>query len=228
MEDNEPIRKRKKLIGVEDNDEVQALPNVPPLMIIDGNEDYLPPVRKPNLWMLFSVLAFLSILLFGVFGSPPYKYYEFVRFSITVGFGVLSYLIIARKRDYGVLIFTLPFVILYNPLFRFRFSKFTWGIFDGGIAIGLLSLSGDLIYPWMQDERRVWIYKNKMSRWIGNMEKKIKAGKGSYHDAVSILSVDRDLCHEQKVRICRYLHKEYDKLTPQQQREDYIYGHYNG
>jgi hypothetical protein len=80
-----------------------------------------------------SLAVLLSLCLFDM----PYGFYQFVRFTALIGFGILAYQ--ANENDnqteliiYGVL------ALMFQPFFKISFGRDLWNIIDLVVAIGLI------------------------------------------------------------------------------------------
>ncbi len=58
----------------------------------------------------------LAVLLLICLADMPYGFYELVRFSALIGFGVLAYLSYEKKAEAETIIF-IALAILFQPLF---------------------------------------------------------------------------------------------------------------
>ena len=79
----------------------------------------------------------LAILLCLCLFDMPYGFYQFVRFTALIGFGILAYQ--ANENDnqteliiYGVL------ALMFQPFFKISFGRDLWNIIDLVVAIGLI------------------------------------------------------------------------------------------
>lgn len=79
----------------------------------------------------------LAVLFFLCLLSMPYAYYELVRFSAFVGFGILAYT--GYKNDDEKTMFTyIALALLFQPFFKIALGRVVWNTVDVIVAIGLL------------------------------------------------------------------------------------------
>ena len=67
----------------------------------------------------------------------PYGYYQFVRLSALLGFGVLAFLSNNDKKNTEVIIY-IGLAILFQPFLKIALGRSIWNIVDLAIAVGLL------------------------------------------------------------------------------------------
>lgn len=79
----------------------------------------------------------LSILLFLCLLDMPYGFYQFVRFTALIGFGILAYKANEQKKQNEMIIFG-TLAILFQPFFKIALGREIWNIIDVIVALGLI------------------------------------------------------------------------------------------
>jgi hypothetical protein len=75
----------------------------------------------------------LAGLLLGCLADMPYGYYQFVRFSAMVGFGVLA-MLANDKGDRFHLILFVALALLFQPFFKVALGRELWNVVDVVVA----------------------------------------------------------------------------------------------
>lgn len=83
------------------------------------------------------VKIFLAILLIICLAKMPYGYYQLVRFSALIGFGLLAYIANGENKKKEVVVYII-LAILFQPLIKIPLGREIWNIVDVIVAIGLL------------------------------------------------------------------------------------------
>lgn len=87
--------------------------------------------------MTFIIKLVLSLLLILCLLDMPYSYYQFVRFTSFLGFGILA--IDAQKQQKAVLTFVfIALALLFQPFFKVYLGRILWNIVDFIVAAGLV------------------------------------------------------------------------------------------
>jgi len=79
----------------------------------------------------------LSVILLLCLLDMPYGYFEFVRYSALIGFGLLAYLCYKKSFQTEMFIFA-ALAILFQPFYKIMLGRETWNKVDLIIALGLL------------------------------------------------------------------------------------------
>jgi hypothetical protein len=79
----------------------------------------------------------LSILLFLCLLDMPYGYYQFVRFSVMIGFAYFAYLANNQNNKNEIFIYV-GLALLFQPFVKIAFGRTIWNIVDLIVGIGLL------------------------------------------------------------------------------------------
>jgi hypothetical protein len=79
----------------------------------------------------------LAGLLFLCLMDMPYGYYQFVRFSCMIGFGVLAFKANQTGRETEMFIFG-ALALLFQPLFKIALGRELWNLIDIIVGLGLL------------------------------------------------------------------------------------------
>ncbi len=81
-------------------------------------------------WFKIVTILFLLIAL----ADLPYGYFQFLKWVVLASAGYAAYLYYQSKKKVWVFIFGI-IALLFNPIFRFYFSRETWCILDVIVAI---------------------------------------------------------------------------------------------
>jgi hypothetical protein len=85
-------------------------------------------MKTPTLLQLI-----LAILLLGCLADMPYGYYQFVRFSAMVGFGVLAMLANDKGDRFHLILFA-SLALLFQPFFKVALGRELWNVVDVVVA----------------------------------------------------------------------------------------------
>lgn len=80
----------------------------------------------------FKIVAILFLLI--ALADLPYGYFQFLKWVVLASAGYTAYLYYQSKKKVWVFVFGI-IVLLFNPIFRFYFSRETWCILDVIVAI---------------------------------------------------------------------------------------------
>lgn len=80
----------------------------------------------------------LSILLFLCLLDMPYGFYQFVRFTALIGFGVLAYKANEEHKNAEMIIFG-ALALLFQPFFKIALGRELWNVVDVIVGIGLIA-----------------------------------------------------------------------------------------
>ena len=86
-----------------------------------------------NAIKIILVLLFILCLL-----DMSYGYYQFVRFTALLGFGLLAYFT-SKKEDKTEMIVYLALAILFQPILKISLGRTIWNIVDVVVALGLIA-----------------------------------------------------------------------------------------
>lgn len=67
----------------------------------------------------------------------PYGFYEFVRFTALIGFGILAYKAFEEEKQTEMIVY-LILAILFQPLLKISIGRTLWNIVDVAVALYLL------------------------------------------------------------------------------------------
>lgn len=79
----------------------------------------------------------LAGLLLGCLADMPYGYYQFVRFSAMVGFGMLAMNANDRGDKFHLILFA-SLALLFQPFFKVALGRELWNVVDVVVAGYLL------------------------------------------------------------------------------------------
>jgi hypothetical protein len=79
----------------------------------------------------------LAILLFLCLFDMPYGFYEFVRFSSMIGFGVLAYKANNDNNNTETIIYV-SLALLFQPFFKIALGRMIWNLVDVIVGVGLI------------------------------------------------------------------------------------------
>ena len=79
----------------------------------------------------------LAILLGLCLFKMPYGFYQFVRFSAMIGFGVLAFQANEQKKQTETIVYV-ALAVLFQPLLKIPLGRELWNIIDAVVAIGLV------------------------------------------------------------------------------------------
>tara|TARA_B110000908_G_C10020882_1_gene342854 strand:+ start:308 stop:601 length:294 start_codon:yes stop_codon:yes gene_type:complete len=80
-----------------------------------------------------SLAVLLSLCLFDM----PYGFYQFVRFTALIGFGILAYQANENDNQTELIIYG-ALALMFQPFFKISFGRDLWNIIDVVVGIGLL------------------------------------------------------------------------------------------
>lgn len=67
----------------------------------------------------------------------PYGFYQFVRFTALVGFGILAFKAFEEEKQTEMIVY-LILAILFQPLLKISIGRTLWNIVDVAVALYLL------------------------------------------------------------------------------------------
>lgn len=67
----------------------------------------------------------------------PYEFYQFVRFTALVGFGILAFKAFEEEKQTEMIVY-LILAILFQPLLKISIGRTLWNIVDVAVALYLL------------------------------------------------------------------------------------------
>lgn len=67
----------------------------------------------------------------------PYGFYQFVRFTALIGFGILAYKAFEEEKQTEMIVY-LILAILFQPLLKISIGRTLWNIVDVAVALYLL------------------------------------------------------------------------------------------
>jgi hypothetical protein len=67
----------------------------------------------------------------------PYGFYQFVRFTALIGFGILAYQANENDNQTELIIYG-ALALMFQPFFKISFGRDLWNIIDVVVGIGLL------------------------------------------------------------------------------------------
>lgn len=76
----------------------------------------------------------LAILMFLCLLDMPYGFYQFVRFTALVGFGILAYKANEQNKKTEMIIYG-SLALLFQPFFKIALGRELWNIVD--VVVGL-------------------------------------------------------------------------------------------
>ena len=79
----------------------------------------------------------LSILMLLCLLDMPYGFYQFVRFSALIGFGILAYNANEQNKKSEMIIYG-GLALLFQPFFKIALGREIWNIVDVVVGIGLI------------------------------------------------------------------------------------------
>ena len=79
----------------------------------------------------------LAVLLGLCLFKMPYGFYQFVRFSAMIGFGILAFQANEQKRQTETIVYV-ALAVLFQPLLKISLGGELWNIVDAIVAIGLV------------------------------------------------------------------------------------------
>jgi hypothetical protein len=79
----------------------------------------------------------LALILLLCLANMPYGYYQFVRFSAMIGFGILAFQSTGSENKLS-LIFYGALALLFQPFFKIALGRELWNIVDVIISVGLI------------------------------------------------------------------------------------------
>lgn len=68
----------------------------------------------------------------------PYGFYQFVRFTALIGFGILAYKANEQKKQTEMIIYG-ALALLFQPFFKIALGREIWNIVDVIVGIYLIS-----------------------------------------------------------------------------------------
>lgn len=79
----------------------------------------------------------LALLFFLCLFDMTYGFYQLVRFSAFVGFGILAYISFERENRILMIVY-LGFALLFQPFIKIHLGREIWNIADVTLGIGLI------------------------------------------------------------------------------------------
>jgi len=79
----------------------------------------------------------LAILMLLCLLDMPYGFYQFVRFSALIGFGILAYKANEQNKKSEMIIYG-GLALLFQPFFKIALGREIWNIVDVIVGIGLI------------------------------------------------------------------------------------------
>jgi hypothetical protein len=79
----------------------------------------------------------LAILLLMCLIDFPYGFYQFVRFTALVGFGILAFKAFEEEKQIEMIIY-LALALLFQPIVKISLGRTLWNIVDIAVALYLL------------------------------------------------------------------------------------------
>lgn len=79
----------------------------------------------------------LAILFLMCLIDFPYEFYQFVRFTALVGFGILAFKAFEEEKQTEMIVY-LILAILFQPLLKISIGRTLWNIVDVAVALYLL------------------------------------------------------------------------------------------
>lgn len=79
----------------------------------------------------------LAILFLMCLIDFPYGFYQFVRFTALVGFGILAFKAFEEEKQTEMIVY-LILAILFQPLLKISIGRTLWNIVDVAVALYLL------------------------------------------------------------------------------------------
>lgn len=79
----------------------------------------------------------LAILFLMCLIDFPYGFYQFVRFTALVGFGILAFKAFQEEKQTEMIVY-LILAILFQPLLKISLGRILWNIVDVVVALYLL------------------------------------------------------------------------------------------
>lgn len=79
----------------------------------------------------------LAILLFLCLVDMPYGFYQFVRFSAMIGFGILAYQAHEQGKQVEMIVFG-SLALLFQPLVKIALGRDMWNLVDIIVGVYLL------------------------------------------------------------------------------------------
>ena len=92
--------------------------------------------KNPNQMARIIKIA-LAILMFLCLLDMPYGFYQFVRFVVLLGFGILAYKANEENKNTEMIIYG-GLALLFQPLFKISLGREIWNIVDVIVGIGLI------------------------------------------------------------------------------------------
>lgn len=99
--------------------------------------------------MTNAIKVILAVLFFICLADMPYGYYQLVRFTALIGFGILAYKANEQKKQTEMLIYG-GLALLFQPFFKIALGREIWNIVDVIVGIGLI---GSLIMNRTKSQR---------------------------------------------------------------------------
>ena len=84
-----------------------------------------------------TIKILLAILFFLCLADMPYGFFQFVRFSVLIGFAILAYGAHEQGRQRELIIYAV-LDLLFQPFFKIALDRQIWNIVDIVIGIGLI------------------------------------------------------------------------------------------
>lgn len=88
--------------------------------------------------MIKAIKIGLAVLLFLCLLDMPYGFYQFVRFTSLIGFGILAYSASEKESKTEMIIYG-GLALLFQPFFKIALGREIWNIVDVIVGIGLIA-----------------------------------------------------------------------------------------
>lgn len=88
--------------------------------------------------MVKAIKIGLAVLLFLCLLDMPYGFYQFVRFTSLIGFGILAYSASENESKTEMIIYG-GLALLFQPFFKIALGREIWNIVDVIVGIGLIA-----------------------------------------------------------------------------------------
>ncbi|WJJ98229.1 DUF6804 family protein [Algibacter luteus] len=79
----------------------------------------------------------LAILMFICLLDMPYGYYQFVRFTALIGFGVLAFKSNQQKKQTQMIVYG-ALALLFQPFIKIALGRDLWNVVDVIVGLGLI------------------------------------------------------------------------------------------
>ncbi len=79
----------------------------------------------------------LAVLFFLCLIDMPYGFYQFVRFTALIGFGILAFKANENDKQTKMIIYG-ALAMLFQPFFKITLGRDLWNIIDIVVGVGLV------------------------------------------------------------------------------------------